>query len=334
MRFRKRSIEGFDHCTSLAALRQKWSNVTQNNPLTFPTGRRANSKALRSTHSYDALDIMLDSQPVWTLGLALYLEGYRENTLVRFYQNTTENFSIALQSNGAFALYRGWTQLGVTEQVLPLASWNFVEVRLVIDSTGNSLFEVRVNEQVWLTVAGDIQASITTCNRLVFYGNYSGIQYDDLTICDGTGPSHNTYLGDMRVDTVVPKANGTTTDFTPASGTQNWENLDDIPPDDDTTTNTSTTLGARDSFLMADLPALNSPISGVQLTVSARKDDAGTRQVGIFARVGGTDYDGTTAAPGTAFQMIRHVWAQNPSTLADWTTEDLTTAEFGYTVAG
>ena len=195
---------------------------------------------------------------------------------------------------------------------------------------------MRVNEEVWVSFSGDTRYSSAypTINRIMLQGYDREAAFDDLTICDGTGTSHNTYLGDMRVDTVVPKANGTTTDFTPASGTQNWENLDDIPPDDDTTTNTSTTLGARDSFLMADLPALNSPISGVQLTVSARKDDAGTRQVGIFARVGGTDYDGTTAAPGTAFQMIRHVWAQNPETATDWIAEDLTTAEFGYTVAG
>ena len=46
------------------------------------------------------------------------------------------------------------------------------------------------------------------------------LDIDDLYICDGTGSApHNTFLGDCRVDTLLPTADGTAQQWTPSTGT-------------------------------------------------------------------------------------------------------------------
>ena len=120
-----RFIEGFDHCTSLATLQQKWTNVLQYTasvPMSFITGRRANSKALLISNDNDYLALTLDHQQTWIVGLALYLYGNEDDTLLSFCSDTDVQTRVMITGSGAIRLMRGGAVLALSDKTLPVKS--------------------------------------------------------------------------------------------------------------------------------------------------------------------------------------------------------------------
>jgi hypothetical protein len=146
------------------------------------------------------------------------------------------------------------------------------------------------------------------------------------------GSTNNTYLGDVRIDTVRPNGAGNYADFSRQGGATNWENVDDTLIDADSGYNYSNTVGHKDSFDCANLPSIAGTIFGVQVSLGARKDDAGSRTLRALTRLASTDYEGSDLAPGTDYRFFRHIWEQNPNTSAAWTEAQINGAEFGYKV--
>ena len=332
-----RFIDGFDHYTIPDDLSQKWNsyNLTSTSfPFGPTTGRRADSTALRIRNDTDWVSITLDNQSTWYVGFAMYLFGNETSALMRFYDSdVSAQAYVNITSSGIIQLYRGTTLIASSSNSIPNGSWNYIEVRLTIANSGG-VFEVRVNEQVWVTYTGDTQqsSSLSTANRISIYGRDVHIAYDDLYVCDGTGSANNTYLGDVRVDTVRPSGAGNHADFSRQGGASNWENVDDTSIDDDSTYNYSNTVGHKDSFDCANLPSVTGTINGIQVSLGARKDDAGSRILRALARLSGTDYEGSDLAPGTDYRFYRQIWEQNPDTSAAWTEAQINGAEFGYKV--
>jgi hypothetical protein len=143
---------------------------------------------------------------------------------------------------------------------------------------------------------------------------------------------NNSFLGDVRVDTVRPSGVGNYSEFSKQGSASNWDNLDDTTIDSDSTYNYSNTVGQRDTLDCGNLPAITGSIFGVQVNMAARKDDAGGRTLRSLTRVSGTDYEGTSQNVGTDYRVYRQVIEQNPNTSATWTESEINTAEFGYKV--
>src|SRR6185437_13665423 len=78
-----------------------------------------------------------------------------------------------------------------------------------------------------------------------------------------------TQAGDLRVECVMPNGPGAHTQFTPSAGA-NWQNVDEVPPDDDTTHNDSSTAGQLDTFVHAALAGIPSSIAAVAVQVRGR----------------------------------------------------------------
>jgi hypothetical protein len=332
-----RFIDGFEHYTIPADLSQKWTSFNQSSgstPFGSTAGRRADSNALRIRNDQDWVSITLDNQSTWIFGFAMYLFGNETGDVVRFFDNdNATQCYVSVTSGGIIQLYRGTTLLASSSNAIPNGSWNFIEIRLSIANSGG-VFEVRVNEQVWVSFTGDTQQSTTlsTANRIILYGRDVHVAYDDLYICDGTGSTNNTYLGDVRIDTVRPNAPGAAANFSRQGGAANWENVDDTLTDADSSYNFSNTVGHKDCFDCANLPSIVGTIFGVQVSLAARKDDAGSRTLRALTRVASTDYEGGDLAPGTDYRFFRQIWEQNPNTAAAWTETQINAAEFGYKV--
>ncbi|MGD9649630.1 MAG: hypothetical protein AB7U41_02450 [Dongiaceae bacterium] len=332
-----RFIDGFEHYTIPADLTQKWNSYNQattSTPIGSNAGRRADSTALRIRNDQDWVSITFDNQSTWYVGFAMYLFGNETSDLIRFYDSdgNTQCY-VNLTSAGIFQLYRGTTLIASSSNSIPNGSWNYIEVQLSIANSGG-VFEVRVNEQVWVSFTGDTQQSSTNtlANRIILYGRDVHVAYDDLYICDGVGSTNNTYLGDVRIDTVRPNGAGNYADFSRQGGATNWENVDDTLIDADSGYNYSNTVGHKDSFDCANLPSIAGTIFGVQVSLGARKDDAGSRTLRALTRLASTDYEGSDLAPGTDYRFFRHIWEQNPNTSAAWTEAQINGAEFGYKV--
>ncbi len=332
-----RFIDGFDHYAIPSQLAMKYTAVNDSggaSGITTMTGRRSGSTALLFRSSLDWISLTLDNQSTWIVGLAFYMFGNETSDFMRFFDidGNTQCY-VSITSGGIINLYRGTTLIASSTSALAAGSWNFIEVKLTIaDSDG--VFEVRVNESVWVNFTGDTKQSSTqtTANRIMFYSRSSDCGLDDLYICDGTGSVNNAYLGDSRIDTVRPIGAGSYSEFSRQGSSSNWDNVDDTTIDNDSTYNYSNTVGQRDTVDCGNLPAITGSIFGVQVNMAARKDDAGGRTLRSLTRVSSTDYEGTSQNVGTDYRVYRQVIEQNPNTTAAWTESEINTAEFGYKV--
>lgn len=337
-----RFIDGFDHYTAAAAYAYKYNAYATT--LTPGAGRRSGSNAAKlGNYCNDYLLKTLDDQTTWIVGFA-YKRDYASNDEKPILQlrDNTGSVQVALSMHSVDGLLRLWrgdqsTLLATSSVALPTGSWNFFELKTTIHDTTGSM-ELRVNGITVATYTGDTKqsSSIGTARSIRLSGGvYSSSLYgwiDDLYVCDGTGTTHNDFLGDCRIDTLYPNGVGGAAQFTPTGSATNWENVDDVPSDEDSSYNASETVGAIDSFVFTDLTTLNSTVFGVQANILARKDDAGSRTLRAIARAGSTNYEGSDLLLGDTYLDQQQIWPINPATAAAWTEEDINATEFGYKV--
>lgn len=336
-----RFIDGFDHYSIPSQIPLKYTSYNDSggsSGITTMTGRRSGSTALLFRISSDFVGLTFDPQSTWIIGFGLYMLSTETAELLRFTDSDgTIQAAVSIGNDGTIRVHRGsyssGTLLATSSNSLPILTWNYIEVKLTIaDSGGN--FEVRVNESTWINFTGDTKQSSTlaTAVRLQVWGRSSDNAIDDLYVCDSTGSINNSFLGDVRVDTVRPIGVGNYSEFSKQGSASNWDNLDDTTIDSDSTYNYSNTVGQRDTLDCGNLPAITGSIFGVQVNMAARKDDAGGRTLRSLTRVSSTDYEGASQYVGTDYRVYRQVIEQNPNTTAAWTESEINTAEFGYKV--
>lgn len=159
----------------------------------------------------------------------------------------------------------------------------------------------------------------------------ANIDYDDCYVLDGTGAAPlNDFLGDCRVDALLPTGAGATTGWTPSAGA-NWQCVDDAAPNDDTDYTSAATTGLTDTFVFPDAPVAGATIYGIQHNLSSKKTDAGTASLAPVIRHSGVDYPGTAIFPGLAYTYALQIAATNPGTGVAWTEAGLNACDFGYT---
>ena len=107
--------------------------------------------------------------------------------------------------------------------------------------------------------------------------------------------------------------------------------MDETAPNDDTDYILTSTAGARDTHTLGNLPVITSPtIRGIQHSISARKDDAGTRQIKSCLKSGATtQVHATTHTLSTSYLYYTSIWETNPDTAAAWTTSAIDGLEAG-----
>lgn len=336
-----RFIDGFEHYAIPSQIPLKYTSYNDSggsSGIITMTGRRAGSTALLFRTSNDFIGLTLDAQATWVVGFGLYMLLTETAELMRFVDSDgVVQAAISIGNDGTIRLYRGTvsggTLLATSANSLPILGWNFIEAKLTIADSGGT-FEVRVNESVWVTFTGDTKQSSTqtTAVRVQIYGRASDNAIDDLYICDGTGSTNNTYLGDVRVDTVRPIGAGNYSELSRQGSASNWDNVDDTTIDNDSSYNYSNTVGQRDTLDCGNLPSITGSIFGVQLNIAARKDDAGGRTLRSLTRVSSTDYEGASQNVGTDYRVYRQIIEQNPNTATVWTESQINAAEFGYKV--
>jgi hypothetical protein len=64
----------------------------------------------------------------------------------------------------------------------------------------------------------------------------------------------------------------------------------------------------------------------------ARKEDSGARTLRPVIRTGGSNFEGDDATLNQSYLATRHVWEQNPDTVADWTGTEVNAIEAGQKV--
>lgn len=153
------------------------------------------------------------------------------------------------------------------------------------------------------------------------------IDIDDFYIADTSGTINNTFLGDVRVDALQAQADGSLNQWIASPvGTAAWEAASD---EDEATAISAPSVGLRQSFDVEPLPVMATPaIYGVQLTMLARKTDAG------LGKVRGLVVSGAQSAVSTDIILQEQLawqstlFERNPNGNLQWTEAAFNAAEF------
>lgn len=242
-------------------------------------------------------------------------------------------------SSGVLEIRRGsntGTLLASSTEVTPAASWYQVEVSVTISDTVGEV-HVRLNGSTTdvVSYSGDTKNGGTnsTIDKVSLTALVNNFCITDVYIINDSGSTNNSFLGDVTVRSLSPNNNGNSSQLLGSDGnsTDNYLLVDEKPFSSTDYTGSATT-GQKDTYTLADLPAVASTIYGVQINANMVKSDAGASQSRTVLRTGGTDYTGTTRVLSTSSATYTELYELNPNTTSAWTSLEVNGLEAGMEV--
>ncbi len=364
-------IDGFEKYLSPTAdmLRRhgmlQWQIYGANNSptLSFVAGMEGDGKALEITGVGGFLGPNAGLPTQWPVavfgqreadawyGIRLLCPGANNGALFFIY-DTTPITGPAVQltlwfnpSNYSISVYRGLltTLLGITDNnVWTNDVFQYVSIWPVIDNSAGSVTIKIDGTQVLNLTSIDTQATgnawwdaagFTPNKSSGTSGSTSSIILDDLAYGDTTvGPGlypFNTPVDDLHVR-VMPIVGNNAVQWTPKANT-NWQEVSETQIDGDTSYNSADTAGLEDTFNFGPLPGVVNNIYAVQLTVAARKDDAGVHKLKSALITGTTEtYGAENPLPNNDYAFFSDIYPTDPDTAESWTLTNANAMAAGY----
>lgn len=341
-------VEGFDG-VNITTLKEKgWTMFSSNEGSVSTTGGRRGGGAwvagLSAAYGSRIVKAVPGNPGTIVAGAAVSLDTFEVGTWNDFMGviDSGGNIHLYAQYNkltGEVRVYKHDTSSVLCTSaagVVPFGSgYHYIELRATISDTVGAV-DIHVDGVSVCSASGTDtrNGGNGDCGSVYFglyIGYYGSIKVDDVYTCDTNGAMNYDFLGDSRVDTIIPNGAGTNTQFTPLSGS-NYANVDESPHDSDTTYNSSSTLNHIDTYAMSAIDAVTgSTIRGVQVNVVAKKDDAGSRSIGVIAYTGTIGISGNNAL-GTAYSSFSNMFQLDPNTAAAWTEAGVNGMECGLKV--
>ena len=219
-------------------------------------------------------------------------------------------------------------------------NWHFYEIKANINTTtgiGDLVVRIDGEEAVNLsnTPFAYTNTTVTAFEFVDLYTSSTACYYDDFYILDRSTAPNNDFIGEVRIESLLPDGTtSTNTDFTPSAGS-NYQNVDETPPNGDTDYNSSSTANDMDTHTTAGLtgPASVKNIYGVQVNTWSRKTDASARDVAAVVFSNATTVSGDSIPVTQTYNFYFDNWETDPDTSVAWTESGVNSAEFGYEVS-
>lgn len=319
-------LDGFDHYTNLL---DKWNSVGPANTSDFIAGRFG-GLAVRQQSQNGSTSIVKNLGPQTELfvGFALFNPTIAIIDASMFRFRDAAGVVIATMKVtpvGEVKLEAGGQTVTSVSGTMKAIQWQFIELHYQPNNTAG-IFECRVGEAVVATITGDTTTQadndVEAISILDGINNSPRFLIDDLYVLNTTGTSNTAYLGDTRITTLRPKANGVINNFSTTSPS-NFQAVDETQMDSDITFVEAGQLGAKEDYdneSFADLGVAPGTIFGVQTTNASKKTDAGTLKYKDQMVIAGTRFSGVevTAGSGNYF-CTTFVRDTDPSDDATWT---------------
>jgi hypothetical protein len=279
------------------------------------------------------------------MGLAWQPTIYSSTTTVMaFYDSTAADYQMTLTWDGSgppfnFKLHRG-TRTGtvVGTGTFPLLTnvYYYVEMKVTFADSGGTA-EVRVNGITDITYTGDTKNTANAYGNYIVFGEQVGVTRawcDDYYLCDGTGSApFNTFLGDVRVSSLLPSGNGNSSQWIGSDGnsTDNYALIDEPGAASSTDYVQAANVGDKDTYAMANLPSGAGTVYAVKPVIVATKTDAGSRSIASVVRSGTSEVDSANKALTASYQWLTDIRLDKPGGTG-WTVADVNGMEVGQKV--
>lgn len=268
--------------------------------------------------------------------------GAETTQYVTLYENLTPQVSICWNGLGSIVVRRGNHNNGdvITEflNAYEPGIWHHWQIKVVLDTTVGSVAirqdgapsdtHIVENVNTMSTFSNYADAVYIGADNTIYWNHQ---YFDDFLIFDDSGSAPNNWPGDVRSIPLSPIANGSSTNFTPQSGS-NYNMVSEQQVDGDATFNYSGVPGAMDLFQTQQLTATPETIYALTIKVVARKSDTAYRSGATVLKVNGHLEVGHTKILSSTYNGIVDTYINNPSNGIPWTFNDVNSIETGYTV--
>ena len=335
--------DGFDDWTSTTG---EYGTISGTLAPSAGNGRRSGA-ALLINNNGDYIQRALDSALTELfVSFAFRPTNTTAADVLSLFSATTAQITVRVLADGSIEVRRGTstgTVLGTSAAgLVGSGAFTHFQVRAVISDTVG-VVQIRLNGSSSPAINLTSQdtnngAAAVSVNNVRIGTSSTGSKvgyYDDLVIWDTTGSIANTWIGDTRVDSYFPNANGDSSQFVGSDGnsTDNYLLVDAAAPNG-TDYVQSSTVGDKDLYGFGNMSHTPSSIYGVVVTASALKDDAGSRSIRLLAKSSSSEANsGADIALSTSRTRAIGVFETNPATSAAWTKSGVDGAQFGITVA-
>jgi hypothetical protein len=320
-------IDGFDHYATGDIL-SKWTSGAA----TVGAFGRNSGSGLHNVGTALSKTLTSASGATIVFGLAMKFNSISSQTIADWRDAGTLQGSVKLNADGTISVLTGAaTVLATSTWVASSGVWYYIEAKVVIDNATGSCI-VRIDgTNIINKAASDTQSSANaTWNQFEIGSGTADI--DDLYVLDATGTLNNDFLGDSRVESLLPQtdavAAGTNHGLTCSTGTDHGALVDESTPNEDTDYVSGSTANLKDTFNFPNM-ASSGTVKAVQVLIRARKTDQGTKTIRPVVRSGGTDFAGTTVTPAVSYVYQAQIYETDPNTSIPWTTAGVNTAEAG-----
>jgi len=290
----------------------------------------------------------LPAATTYILGVALYMDqADPTNPIIVFQDATTSPTSpitqvdVRMTSAGACQFTRNGTVIATSAPFFYFGQYNYLEFKISIDST---------NGYIQLRSSGEVILNTTSLNTQYTGNNYVNMvrlqafadhtfsssftqKFDDVYILDTAGSVNNGFLGESRVQTQYPVANGDVNNFLPVGATQNYQCVDETISDDDLTYVKAAVVSDIDDYQMGTV-SLTGTIYAVQINVTHRKDDVGSRTISPIIKSGGTYYTGNMFTCQSSYIVSQAIWELEPHTALAWSNSTVSAVNAGLKITG
>jgi len=258
-----------------------------------------------------------------------------DGTLGGFFDEATVGIVWMRPDSNGIQIYRGSSTLHTTvTNVLTVDEWAYWELYVKINNTTGEI-TLKKNGSTVYTDTTDTYVASYYFNSVRFEGSaYHYGYYDDIYICSSSGTVNNTYLGDIRVDALVPSGNGNSSQLTgsDADSTDNYLHVDEVTQDGDTSYVEHATSGNKDTYAYDNLAVSPGTIHGISVATYAKKTDTAAKSFRRVLRSGGTDYTGSDVSLGTGYVFTEEIFETDPDTASAWTESGVNAMEVGFEV--
>jgi hypothetical protein len=329
-------IEGFE----ARDISLKYSSVT--NPAYSSPGRFGyGSYWYASATGLRAFTVNFTASSQVFVGVGCNNSGGSSSTIT-FYGDAgaTSHTTITLNGSGSIAITSGGSVRATSAAgILPVGGWAYLEISVTVSDTVGEV-HVRIDGAgtdliSWTgdTKNGGTNTTIDAVRLSTANSSNPQVSFDDLYICNSTGSENNTFLGDVRVVSLLPNGNGDSSQFvrSDSNPTDNYLLVDEEPYNTSDYVGASTS-GYRDLYQLGNLPATTSSVLGISQTMIAQKTDAGAAEIKHAIKTGGTIYYSSNITTPASWGAFVRMLELNPGTSALWTTSDVDSLQAGFEI--
>lgn len=256
------------------------------------------------------------------------------NQFISWYDGGTQQLEARVLADGSIGVYRSTTLLAQSSPgLVSTNTWHYISFKITFSNTVGQI-TCKIGSTTIINTAANLDTCATAneyCNAIYLYSLTTTVYIDDFYIADTVAGNVADIVGDVKITTLYPDADGTYDDFTPSdSGGLSYAMIDEAQLVAETDYTYSTTVGHKLTTSMTTYSDVGT-IYGVQTCAAVKNSDAGTMNVRTLIRSGEvpTDTEGADFLLSQTVKACLTVFEHEPEDTVDWTAGDINAAEFG-----